>query len=130
MEQQKKYFRSAKSMLPPCNPDKCLLKCTNKVTEERRRIIFTDYWASKDLETQRIFILSQVSNISFHIPKKDQCNFCVGYYNSKKRKTFRSNLIPHARENTIEVGKSTDTFRFVWIESQANIGANEIGSCL
>lgn len=57
----KKVFEERK-LLPPCN-DKCKLKCPTKITEDQRNLIFKDYWSLGDLQRQRDFLLSSISEI-------------------------------------------------------------------
>lgn len=66
----KAYLSSSKSkklmkereLKPTCN-DKCKLKCFNKISEEKRQIIFSNYWKMADLEKQRQFINKYVKAI-------------------------------------------------------------------
>lgn len=47
---------------PTCN-EKCKLKCYNKISEEKRKLIFKNYWKLGDLEKQRQFINKHVTAI-------------------------------------------------------------------
>lgn len=56
--------REAKKMLPTCDTEKCRLKCSTKISEAQRQIIFDEYWAMADLQKQHMFIASCLTSIT------------------------------------------------------------------
>lgn len=47
--------KPAKKLLVPCD-QKCRIKCTEKINEDDRKTIFSQYWALGDINRQRDFI--------------------------------------------------------------------------
>ncbi|CAG9825704.1 unnamed protein product [Phaedon cochleariae] len=53
----------AKECQPACN-DRCRLKCSSFMTEEKRKELLTHYWALGDIEKQRLFIDKHIKKIT------------------------------------------------------------------
>ena len=52
----------AKKVRPPCG-DKCRLKCSIKIDERNRQLIFDNYWKLANLQRQREFIIRHTHEI-------------------------------------------------------------------
>ncbi|KAM3960074.1 uncharacterized protein ACR2FA_005875 [Aphomia sociella] len=61
-----------RSVQPPCG-DKCRLKCCKKITVDQRQTIFDVYWNIGQVDAQRSFIMSCMTNIT---PKYKYTNAC------------------------------------------------------
>ncbi|XP_045491096.1 uncharacterized protein LOC123690980 [Colias croceus] len=66
----KAYISTSKSQKPmperqmkPTCTEKCKLKCYNKINEEKRQLIFMNFWKMGDLDKQRQFINKHVTAI-------------------------------------------------------------------
>ncbi|CAG4944667.1 unnamed protein product [Colias eurytheme] len=66
----KAYISTSKSQKPmperqmkPTCTEKCKLKCYNKISEEKRQLIFMNFWKLGDLDKQRQFINKHVTAI-------------------------------------------------------------------
>lgn len=46
----------------PCN-DKCKLKCSERISEDKRKILFNNYWSTGSLSQQRDFIAKHMTEI-------------------------------------------------------------------
>nr|CAH7755350.1 unnamed protein product [Callosobruchus chinensis] len=48
-------------------------------------------------------IFKEEFNISFHVPKKDQCDFCVGFHNStdEEKKNLQTEYDLHIEEKEL-----------------------------
>jgi len=57
------YGNGKKVQNNPCVNSKCPNKCTNKITEEERQIIFSNFWELESYERQRDFLLSSTKDI-------------------------------------------------------------------
>lgn len=55
--------REPKKILAACNAEKCRLKCSLKLSEEQRKTIFNEYWGMADLQKQRMFVASSITQI-------------------------------------------------------------------
>ncbi|KAK5647887.1 hypothetical protein RI129_002779 [Pyrocoelia pectoralis] len=107
----------AKKMGPPCL-EKCILSCSNKVSEEYRAQIFKDYWDMASLQRQRDFLGSCIEplqlkyrRITSGLPRKPNCAFYF-IINGEKTRVCKTLLI-----NTL--GITERTIRTV-IESRAS----------
>ncbi|CAG9772069.1 unnamed protein product [Ceutorhynchus assimilis] len=58
-----KKQRPPRRLLPPCG-NKCKLKCSEKLLEDKRAKIFKDYWELGDIEKQREFISSNMKTVA------------------------------------------------------------------
>ncbi|XP_038218902.1 uncharacterized protein LOC119837403 isoform X2 [Zerene cesonia] len=62
-ESKKKETVPPRQVKPPCT-ERCRLKCSEKFTSVQRQALFAAFWAIGDIDKQRLFINSCMSNVS------------------------------------------------------------------
>lgn len=62
MSKSNKVF-AARTVKPPC-PEKCRLKCNEKISEDERALIFTQFWQLEYINKQRLFIKSSTEDVT------------------------------------------------------------------
>lgn len=107
----------ARKMGPPCS-DKCILSCTENISQDYRSQLFADYWAMGSFQRQRDYLNSCIETlilkyrcVSAEEPRKPNCAFYIKKNEQKNRlcKTFLINTlgITERRIRTVIQGKTT-----------------------
>ncbi|KAL4104440.1 hypothetical protein QTP88_019741 [Uroleucon formosanum] len=109
-------------MGPNCS-DRCILKCSSKLSDENRIELFNKYWSLASLQRQRDYLASCIEPLQLkyrriftsETPRRQNCGFYL---------LFEGNRI-----RVSEIIKD-HTICYFWHEGVGQKGAIEIGSCL
>lgn len=78
----------AKQIKIPSN-DRCKLKCTTKLSEEKREAIFRFYWNLADISKQRAFLLTLMQEVDPQYSNRQKRTPNNAFYFKKSEKKIR-----------------------------------------
>lgn len=101
--------RPARSVQPPCD-ETCTLKCTTRITEERRKEIFAKYWGLGDLTLQRRFIINCLERVEpkqrrKHVGSKRSQNCAYNFFDDYQHRTGPTRVCKTFFLRTLDIGK-------------------------